>query len=430
LAGDQRCDVLVLGAGVTGALLAYRLAREGVDVVLVDRRDVGRGSTAASTGLLQYEIDTPLVDLIEKVGRAHAVAAYRRGVTAIDEIEQLIDECDDRCGFRRRETLYFASSAWHRGRLFREYECRREFGFDVDLLSRAELSRISTIAAAGAIRSRGDAVIDPLRFTQHLVVAARRQGARFHPQTIVTTVDEGREEVLVRTESGTVRCRAVVYAVGYDSQPHLDDPVGTLHSTYAVASRPKLLVPGWPDECLIWETARPYFYARRTDGRAIIGGADTAFANDHDRDALVERNVARLVKRCERLFPAVDFDPEIAWAGSFGETRDGLAYIGRPPRPTPSVLRLGLRRQRHHVWRDRGAADYRFVRRPIERRRRGLSLRSVDLVRFVAVAGRLFFGGFRFECEAGLPRFAFSSGSSGDSAGPPRTSPVGRNREL
>lgn len=66
LAADEHADVAVLGAGITGALVAHRLARAGLDVVVVDRHDVGLGSTAASTSLLQYETDTPLSDLVAR----------------------------------------------------------------------------------------------------------------------------------------------------------------------------------------------------------------------------------------------------------------------------------------------------------------------------------------------------------------------------
>src|SRR4029078_11803192 len=60
------------GAGITGALAAYYLVQEGVETVLVDKRDIGGGITAASTALLQYEIDTELHHLIVSWGGATA----------------------------------------------------------------------------------------------------------------------------------------------------------------------------------------------------------------------------------------------------------------------------------------------------------------------------------------------------------------------
>ena len=63
---DQSAEVVVLGAGITGALVARALALEGADVLVVDRHDVGMGSSAASTGLLQYATDRSLTSLIPK----------------------------------------------------------------------------------------------------------------------------------------------------------------------------------------------------------------------------------------------------------------------------------------------------------------------------------------------------------------------------
>ena len=55
-----KCDALIVGAGITGSLVAERLTRQGLDVVIIDRELPGRGSTAASTSMLLWEIDRPL----------------------------------------------------------------------------------------------------------------------------------------------------------------------------------------------------------------------------------------------------------------------------------------------------------------------------------------------------------------------------------
>jgi glycine/D-amino acid oxidase-like deaminating enzyme len=342
LANDVRCDVLVLGAGITGAMVACRLIQEGVSTILLDRREVGRGSTAASTGLLLYEIDTPLVELIGRVGEAAAVRAYRRGLEAIDELEQLTADLHDSCDFARRDCLYFASSAEDARGLRDEYECRAAHGFDVHYLSRTALAAISSIQAPAAIRSRGDAQVDPYRFTRQLVAAAVRDGLRVYTETEVIDIQEGEHGILVRTANGSIRAGHIVYATGYDSQHLLSDWDGALHSTYVLASEPESVPASWPDGCLIWETARPYFYARQTsDGRILMGGADTPFHDDHERDRLIERQGEQLLVRYHELFPGAVFTAEYAWAGTFAETKDGLAYIGTPPGRPRAYLALG-----------------------------------------------------------------------------------------
>ena len=84
---DVTCDVVVLGAGISGAFVAECLSREGLDIVVLDKRDVGGGSTSASTALLQYEIDMSLVELSKRIGRRDAEECYRLCHDSIDSIE-------------------------------------------------------------------------------------------------------------------------------------------------------------------------------------------------------------------------------------------------------------------------------------------------------------------------------------------------------
>lgn len=342
LEDDVRCDVAVLGGGITGALVAYFLLREGVDAVLVDKRDPAHGSTAASTGLLQHEVDTHLVDLIKLAGEARAVHAYRRGAKAINELEATVHELGENCGFSRRDALYFAAHRFHRRRLHEEFECRRQHGFDVQFLEHGELAEMSSISSAGAIRTTDDGQVDPYRLTLALLRRAQQAGLRLYGDSEITDVRPTVDGVTLVSPKGNVHARRVVFAAGYESQKYLRQSLGSLHSTYATVSQPIADMQGWPEGMLLWETARPYFYARQTeDGRAMIGGGDTMFSTDHQRDGLLDRTVARLKRRFEKLFPALVFDPQFTWAGTFGESQDGLAYIGSPPDQPHAYFAVG-----------------------------------------------------------------------------------------
>ena len=73
------------------------------------------------------------------------------------------------------------------------------------------------------------------------------------------------------------------------------------------------------------------------DGRAIIGGEDDSFRNPARRDRLIPKKTERLAKKFRALFPKIPLQIAYAWAGTFGETKDGLAYIG-PEADQPRVL--------------------------------------------------------------------------------------------
>src|SRR5882757_10826900 len=102
-----------MGAGITGTTIADVLASEGMKVALVDRRGLAHGSTFASTALVQYELDTPLIELTRKIGREDAVRAWRRSRLAVETFAARLQELHV-ADIARRNSLYLAGNilAW------------------------------------------------------------------------------------------------------------------------------------------------------------------------------------------------------------------------------------------------------------------------------------------------------------------------------
>ncbi len=330
LDSDLSPDVVVIGAGCTGALVAYRLCEAGARVVVLDKRDVASGSTAATTGLLLYDTDSSLVELASSIGETSAVRAWQLGREAIDGIDELCATLDDRCGFARRDALYLASSRRDAHTLTREYELRARNGFDVEWLPAAEVHARYGIRAPGAILSRGGGEIDNYRFTHALLRAAVSRGVRVFDRTEVSGVRAFADRVVVATTRGPrITASHVVWATGYESIEEIQKNVGRMCSTWVVVSEPVSARDLWRDRVLIWETARPYLYARTTeDGRVMLGGEDEASATRHANDRLLDKKARRLVRRFNGWFPDVAFEPAYRWAGVFSTTADGLPYIG------------------------------------------------------------------------------------------------------
>lgn len=337
------CDVAIIGGGITGACIAHELAAAGRQVVILDRRDIGTGSTAGSTSLLQYELDTPLGELSVRKGEKAAVRSYRVCAEAIDRIGELAAALPDPCGFRRRESFYGASTARDARDLRVEYELRRRHGFAVQYWDRARVAAASSLPYHAALVSRPAAEIDVHCFTHGLLRAAVRRGARVYDRTAVRRYRVTRTGVVLHTHRGAeVRARRLVIAAGYEAGSFLRQRSISLHSTFALISEPVPAFPGWPGRRLIWETARPYFYLRTTaDNRIIVGGGDEPFTDPARRDRLLPEKVRFLRRRFHRYFPQIRLETAYAWAGTFAETEDGLPFIGPHPSFPRTYFALG-----------------------------------------------------------------------------------------
>jgi glycine/D-amino acid oxidase-like deaminating enzyme len=330
---DESADVAIVGAGITGALAAYELSAAGLDVVVLDRDDAASGSTAATSGLLLYDTDSSLQQLTEAVGPRDAGRVYLLGLEAIDRIEALTLALHQRCGFARRPSLYFASKDGHVRDLETEYRLRTQLGLDVAFLTRADIDAAYGFSAPAAIYSQGTAEIDCYAFAHALLQAAAANGARIYDRSPVSGIDCRYGKVTLSVDGhATVRARHVVWATGYDVGLNVGSP-GHLTSTWAFVSEPLDDFTGWPDRCLIWETARPYLYMRSTDdGRLLAGGEDEPPATRHERSITFARKTGRLIKRVRQMFPALDIEPDYQWAGTFATTDDGLPFIGQVPK--------------------------------------------------------------------------------------------------
>lgn len=331
LAADARCDVAVIGAGITGALVAHVLVEAGLDTLVLDRRHVGWGSTAASTALLQYEIDVPLVELSERYGSARAGRTYLACRDAIHTLERIARAVPGEVGFRRKKSLYLASRKRDRKLLQAELEARHAIGIRVDWLEEDDIAARFSFCRPAALLSHDAAEVDAYAFAHALFAAATERGLRLFDRTAVVGVDATWRGVSLATAEGhTVRARHLVFATGYETRDFLKADVARLVSTYALASEPVSKLDGWGEEqCLIWEHAEPYLYVRSTaDGRVVAGGEDEDFRDPARRDRLLPRKTERIARRLRELFPDMPIDPAFSWAGTFGETKDGLAYIG------------------------------------------------------------------------------------------------------
>lgn len=339
LESDAHCDVLVLGAGITGALIADALTTAGMGVCVVDKRDVAWGSTAASTALLQYEIDTELQDLSARYGLQDAVLAYRSCELAIGKLARLAKQLGG-IDFQKMSSLYLASNWYHLPRLSDEAHLRLAQGFKLKKLERVALKQSCGLDAAIGLLSEVAAQMDPYQMVHKLLRRVRRRGGLVHDRTEIDSFKIVRGGVIAQTTRGqSIKAKYLVLAAGYENERHLDQKVARNRSSYAYITDPISGPLGVLEDTLVWESARPYLYLRRTgDRRVMIGGEDDGIDIASKRDAKVAVKTAKLRSKAEKLFPQLDLTPAFSWAGTFAETADGLPFFGAHEQHGPRVL--------------------------------------------------------------------------------------------
>ncbi|HEU0082802.1 MAG TPA: FAD-dependent oxidoreductase [Bradyrhizobium sp.] len=332
LGQNLKCEALIVGAGIAGSLIAEALTRQGLDVVIIDRELPARGSTAASTSMLLWEIDVPLTQLAEMIGFERAARSWQASLQAVRGLKSLVAQSGVACELRGRDSLYLAAGETATD-LLAEHELRQRARLPGTLLDHKTLLENFGIARAGAILSPDAADADPVLLTHCLLKLAIARGARlFRAEAI--GFDAASRVVGVQLEDGhQIEARHVVLATGYVMPDIVQSGVQTVASSWAIATAPQ---PEnlWKDGALIWENKKDYLYARTTaTGRIIIGGEDSTTETDPDaRDALIPHKSQSLAEKLIALWPRARCEIAYRWAGTFDTTPDGLPLIGPVPR--------------------------------------------------------------------------------------------------
>lgn len=312
--------------------MALATSTNGLSTLVIDRRAPARGSTAASTALLQWEIDTPLIRLAEGIGFERARAAWQRSFKAVQALGGLVHRRGIACDFAPRQALYLPGNALDPVQLLEEGRMRASIGLPSIALSAGEVKARAGIDRACALLSNQVADVDPVLLAEGVLMQARRAGCRVYAPCELNEVRPGLDKVAMGTRDGfEIEAKHLVFATGYELAHGVPTRGHRRTSTWALATppQPQLL---WSRADLIWEAATPYLYIRTTaDGRVVAGGEDEAFDDEAKRDALLPAKTKALQEKLRGLLPQLDVTADYVWAGTFGESDTGLPSIGPIP---------------------------------------------------------------------------------------------------
>jgi glycine oxidase len=317
-------DVLVVGGGIVGVAVAFRMALEKLRVTLLERGDVGREASWAAGGILTpihlAEYPTPLAALCSASMKLYpGLLEQVRALSSIDpehRVTGLLLVWRDEAGEKAARSL----EEWKRGhdqpvqRLSREEALARQPGLSPHV--------------RGALFLPDIAQVRNHRLTAALAEAAARLGAEIHPATPVTGFLRVPGRITgVKTPRGDHYAGTVVLAAGAWSA-ELARSVG-LDLRVTPVKGQMLLTEAAPGFCPHVLLEDETYFVPRADGRLLIGSTleDAGF----DKTVTLQ-GVGDLARRAAEILPEARRLPLVhSWAGLRPSTPDRLPYLGRAP---------------------------------------------------------------------------------------------------
>ena len=334
LKGDGEQDVVIVGGGLTGCATAYAFAAAGVSVLLVEADAIGLAGTAHGSGLVREQPAADFLTLEERWGRRAARTVWQMTRRAALDLAATSRRLGLRCQLEPTDSIVIAADDEDAQRLQRELRARRKAGLDGVWLSASRLEQATHIAAAGGLRTRGGAQVDPFRLCLGLAAAARARGATLHEHTRVSKIKPGRRVVDVITDRGSVRAQRVILVTDHPSP--LCRPLGrhlTARESYMVLTPPlgaKIRRELGRRDAALSDRVEPAHYLRWTrDHRLLFGGADQAPPAPRTRDRVLIQRTGQLMYELSTLYPVISgLRPEYAWAAPVTTTPDGIPFVG------------------------------------------------------------------------------------------------------
>lgn len=343
LAANINCEVCVVGGGIAGLLIAERLHREGVDVVVLERSGLGTGETKNSTAHLVTALDDRYVMLERIHGPTNAKHLGESHAAAIAYIERLVQRLTIECGWERLDG-YLVVNERHRSQaeqlLRDEFEACRRAGIDAQRVQR--LPESWPIGMGPALRFSRQAQFHPLRFvlavTQHLLAA----WVRIYTDTTVAEIQGGSNATVTTRDHFKVKCRHVVVATHTPIDGHLVVHTRQAgYETYVMAFRvppselqPILLWDG------LWEDDDSYRYVRLAKSKQSLDTHDIMIAGGEDHKVgqpPADHEPYRRIEEWVRSYFPMCGDIVCRWSGEIMESVDGVASIGRSVLGHPNV---------------------------------------------------------------------------------------------
>ncbi|HSL86778.1 MAG TPA: FAD-dependent oxidoreductase, partial [Bacteroidales bacterium] len=212
VAKKEKCDVLVVGGGITGITAAYLLAKENVDVILIDALEFMSLTTGNTTAKVTFQHDLLYRHILDKYDVETARLYYQAQVEAMDMIEKLVHDHDIQCDMRKTYAMLYATDQNGISKLRKELEAYEKIGIQGEMVENISYD----LPGKSGLKVDNQLEFDPVKYLSHLIDELENMGIRMIEHSRAVELDEEDGMKNVKLQNGDViTANRVVVATGF-----------------------------------------------------------------------------------------------------------------------------------------------------------------------------------------------------------------------
>jgi glycine/D-amino acid oxidase-like deaminating enzyme len=341
-----RADVVIIGGGITGASVAYWLARRGRTPLVLERRGIAGGATGRNGGHISPGTAERFALARKRYGEDGARAIWDFSYRCADAVRAFVAEHRIGCELRVTGSVSLALSAEELTPVRDTAEALDAMGVPVEYWDAATCAaRTGSEHFLGGVLRRTAGQLSPARLTFGIVEQAVRLGAAVQTGTAVQAIERRGGSFTVQTDRGDVAAGHVVHATNAWARqllPALEEIVVPVRGQVIVTEPVAAMWPFGLSTNFGFE-----YWLQRADGRIVLGGmrwlTPTKEVGAED-DTVVEPTVSRGLREfLPRHFPALQgVRVEREWTGIMAYTPDRAPLVGPWPGARGEYVALGF----------------------------------------------------------------------------------------
>lgn len=325
LSNDIKCDVLIIGGGITGAITAFYLAKEGLDVVVAEKNIIGYGNTIKDTTFIDYNFDI-----------------YRNNEKKTEIIQDILNDSMNKLikinekmldnNIIIQDSLYFTNKIILNSNLKKQMEMLNNLGLDSKYISDYDVIKINK----GILTKKGSAFVNYYNFTQNLFSYLNsKENVKIFENTSIEEIDAFAYGVKSYTQNGfNITSNSVIIASGADGIKYFDyDDLLELYKNCTMVSKP-LKKDKINYFSAIESGDKSFYYSLDKEGRVICSlkgiKYNSKFLDDKYINNFLNDRYKKMESHIDKIF-GEKIEPEFVYNYNEVLTNDGLPIIDEIP---------------------------------------------------------------------------------------------------